>query len=78
MKCGNEERGRDKWGTDHQCRICGEAIETVDHLRESCCPDQRNYTGLLNERGNGEGWMRRVLNARKAKQMSNEVQIIVN
>ena len=78
FRCGNEERGRDKWGTDHRCRICGEAIETVDHLRESCCPDQRNYTSLLNERGNGEGWMRRVLNARKAKQMSNEVQIIVN
>ena len=66
FRCGNEERGDASWRSDGSCRVCGVDRETVEHMRASCCLDERPRELLLNERGQGESWMKEVIKKRKA------------
>lgn len=60
FRCGNEERGRSSWRGDRSCRICGLEDETLLHIKETCCQDPRTVEQLLDERGYGEAWMRKI------------------
>lgn len=68
FRCGNEEWGRSEWRKDQNCRVCGTELETIHHMLSVCCPDERPWTRILDERGSGEDWMKRILERRMPTQ----------
>ena len=64
-RCGNEERENKFWLKDEErmCRLCMKKKETLEHLLKECGgmrEDKRERKDILNERGDGEEWMKEI------------------
>ena len=53
LRCGNEERGLQKWRTERErnCRICGTEEETIEHWMTTCHPSQLSEEELWTIKG---------------------------
>ena len=72
FRCGNEERSNRYWlkEEEKECRICRRGKETIEHYLEECIMETRVWQkakDLMDESGEGESWMKCILNARKRK-----------
>ena len=71
FRCGCEEMGSRYWKEEKErsCRICNEAVESVEHWAEECSKLERSQASvamLLSETGEGWTWMKEVM--RKIKE----------
>lgn len=65
FRCENEERGRDHWRSEKQCRICKKAEETLEHMAKECCPWIGPVRRMLNITGEGARVMERIVIVRE-------------
>lgn len=73
MRCGNLWRGNRYWMRDNEkrCRLCGKSIEDMEHVVYECEEGlkwRRSLGELMDERGSGIEWLRKILEIRKGKE----------
>ena len=57
----NEERARQQWRRDSNCRVCGEEPETLERILK-CSGSGSSVKEILDERGTGAAEMQRIKN----------------